>query len=748
MQQLKVVLLAFAILMINNVSGQDVNGPKQYNFYNFNSVEQSTNIINDIYTSNNFRQHPEYQTLPYNAPCTDCFEILDKRTANSRYFLKSDNPNKFYSQVAMGDLHYKDENGNLITIDPRLQPIEGKSGVYAATQQPIPTLLNLENGFTEMQLFDKSIMQFNTSNTLYYTNDLTQTGDVHHSNLNNYSVGFDGAYITNAFENIDQQLLFEAASVKTDYIINKLNDEAFNHTYMVIEESFVLPVGLKMSASPYEGYFLPNGLWTGEILVEDDKGTIYATVKKPFVYDQNQDENVVSSENFVGYGLNKNGNIYTLKIVINTTWLTADERIFPIVIDPTVYGTTTAWTGMAGSDETPNFCSMTLSVPAPAGATLTGSNIVWEMYAGGINCGSACKMNQLQVRLATSCGYSPGELSVWGCIGCAASGTWHAELDDATSASLVTCYETTCDPLNIDFTIYHNHFHCVVAGTCVTSCAYLKYYEVTVEGETFPEIEYCNAIDDDCDGVVDDGLEDSISITALGATTFCTGGSVDLIATYSGTSIQWKKNGVDIPGAISPTYTAAVKGNYTCVSYSLCDTVESAAITVFINKNPNAVITAAGPTTFCAGGSVTLNVTPVGGAAYQWYKGATAIAGATGTSYVATTNGNYKCRVTKVATGCFKNSNPISVSVPCKEGEILINDIEIYPNPADDVLMVNTNSNTLKSITILNNVGEQVKLLNHSGDVIEINIADLPAGLYVIEIRDGNFYYLNSFIKK
>ena len=260
--------------------------------------------------------------------------------------------------------------------------------------------------------------------------------------------------------------------------------------------------------------------------------------------------------------------------------------------------------------------------------------------------------------------------------------------------------------------------------------------------------ELCNGIDENCNGLIDDGIAENITITPLGPTTFCQGGNVTLQAAYSGTSLQWKKDGINIPGETSPTYLVTKKANYSCVTFSDCDTVESAALFVNVIKNPTAVITAGGPTTFCAGGSVTLNVTPVGGAAYQWYKGATAIAGATGTSYVATNNGNYKCRVTKVATGCFKNSNPISVSVPCKEGEILINDIEIYPNPADDVLMVNTNSNTLKSITILNNVGEQVKLLNHSGDVIEINIADLPAGLYVIEIRDGNFYYLNSFIKK
>jgi hypothetical protein len=55
----------------------------------------------------------------------------------------------------------------------------------------------------------------------------------------------------------------------------------------------------------------------------------------------------------------------------------------------------------------------------------------------------------------------------------------------------------------------------------------------------------------------------------------------------------------------------------------------SSIITVTVNKNPKAIISAGGPTEFCAGGSVTLTETPSGGCTYQWYKGAAPIPGAT-----------------------------------------------------------------------------------------------------------------------
>lgn len=85
---------------------------------------------------------------------------------------------------------------------------------------------------------------------------------------------------------------------------------------------------------------------------------------------------------------------------------------------------------------------------------------------------------------------------------------------------------------------------------------------------------------------------------------------------------------------------------------------------------PTATITAAGPTSFCAGGSVVLNATTGVGLSYQWKKGAVILAGETGSSYTATTAGSYKVDITN-ANGCVATSKAISVSVPCREGELI-----------------------------------------------------------------------------
>ena len=273
------------------------------------------------------------------------------------------------------------------------------------------------------------------------------------------------------------------------------------------------------------------------------------------------------------------------------------------------------------------------------------------------------------------------------------------------------------------------------------------FWIIRLAGDCVPAEEICNDIDDDCDGIIDDNNLD-IDITVYSGTTFCQGGSVTMEAFHNGTSLQWKKNGANIPGATSALYTANKAGVYTCVTTGLCSTEESIGTTVTVNKNPKAVITAGGPTTFCAGGSVTLSVTPVAGGMYQWFQGPSAIAGETGLNYVATTSGNFKCRVTKAATGCVKMSTPIPVSVTCKEGEFVENNMQVYPNPASTVITISTQNNNEKTIHLIDALGSVIATQITTENVLKMNIEQLPAGVYFVQIVENGIITSNNFIKQ
>src|SRR5205085_2672526 len=124
------------------------------------------------------------------------------------------------------------------------------------------------------------------------------------------------------------------------------------------------------------------------------------------------------------------------------------------------------------------------------------------------------------------------------------------------------------------------------------------------------------------------------TITPGGPTTFCAGGSVTLTAN-SGASYSWSN------GATTRAITVNASGNYhvTVTDANGCSAT-SADAAVTVNTPLTATITPSGPTTFCAGGSVTL--TANSGASYAWSNGATTRAIAVNSS------GNYHVTVTAV----------------------------------------------------------------------------------------------------
>ena len=130
------------------------------------------------------------------------------------------------------------------------------------------------------------------------------------------------------------------------------------------------------------------------------------------------------------------------------------------------------------------------------------------------------------------------------------------------------------------------------------------------------------------------------TITPGGPTTFCQGGSVTLTSS-SASGNQWYLNGNPIGGATTQTYASTASGNYAVtVTAGGCPSAPSAATAVTVNPTPpTPTITPGGPTTFCAGGSVTL--TSSSGSGNHWYLNGNPIGGETNQNYVATGSGNY-----------------------------------------------------------------------------------------------------------
>ena len=96
-----------------------------------------------------------------------------------------------------------------------------------------------------------------------------------------------------------------------------------------------------------------------------------------------------------------------------------------------------------------------------------------------------------------------------------------------------------------------------------------------------------------------------VPVSLTGSTTFCTGGSVTLVATtISGYSYQWQRNHVNIPGATSPTLVATQGGTYAVsVSFQGCSTLSDSTVITVVTQGPDPVVTSANR---CGPGSLML----------------------------------------------------------------------------------------------------------------------------------------------
>jgi hypothetical protein len=135
----------------------------------------------------------------------------------------------------------------------------------------------------------------------------------------------------------------------------------------------------------------------------------------------------------------------------------------------------------------------------------------------------------------------------------------------------------------------------------------------------------------------------------------CQGGTLNALPTTSNNGIlgNWSP-------ALNSTATTTYAFTPTSTAFPACAT--SATMTIIVNSNPIATITAGGTTSICQGSSVVLNTNTGTGLTYQWLNNGLNILGSTSSSYTANSTGSYTVLVTNV-DNCSATSGAISVIV-------------------------------------------------------------------------------------
>lgn len=383
-------------------------------------------------------------------------------------------------------------------------------------------------------------------------------------------------------------------------------------------------------------------------------------------------------------------------------------------------GNSYAWSDNLGSNAT-------ISVSPTVSTTYTVTALL------GANC-SASASYTVDVLQPTSSSFSQticnGESVVFDGNTISTTGAYTRTIPNAVGCdSVITLNLTVLNP------VVTNTTHAMCAGDS---------YDFNGETLTQAGTYYDTLISvQSCDSVVilelTIGTQTNIITQPVVATTVCsgTGFSLDVTAGGSDLTYEWIKDGAVIGNSAISTYAVGVSaladaGIYKVAVTGTCGTDTSDEAVVVVNATPAPVIQ--------QNGAVLTSSTT--GTAYEWYFNSNSISGADQQSYTATQTGNYKVKVTS-ADGCAGTSDEVNVVISGIE-TVDAAAISFYPNPATDVLMIQSDVNVL-SIEVFDIAGK--KQLSENNHTNRITINNLAQGTYVLAITTNNGIVRKPFIK-
>lgn len=204
----------------------------------------------------------------------------------------------------------------------------------------------------------------------------------------------------------------------------------------------------------------------------------------------------------------------------------------------------------------------------------------------------------------------------------------------------------------------------------------------------------------------------------------CQGDSI-LLKTFADTSFtyQWRRNGSKITNATTPAYMTHLAGIYEVVVAAGPNCIDtSASVNVVILPLPVPVISY---------NNGVLNVDQPY-STYQWKLGGNPIAGATDSTYEPAQKGTYSVTVTN-ANGCSGTSAKVTINTTGVDAQMTNPSVSIYPNPTNGWVYLQTK--TPVNISVFSTDG---RLLSQQENTLEIDLKNLPQGLYWLRFSDKN----------
>jgi hypothetical protein len=221
------------------------------------------------------------------------------------------------------------------------------------------------------------------------------------------------------------------------------------------------------------------------------------------------------------------------------------------------------------------------------------------------------------------------------------------------------------------------------------------------------------------------------SIIPPGYQSICQYDSITLKAVSGYASYTWMIYGVPITPATGSTLTTGTGGFYTLQVTDLNGCMQ-------VTPQPTVITVVQRPVPAIRQEGAWLDAGP-GYLRYQWYLAGAAVPGADSQWYLPARSGAYSVEVTAdTITNCPGKSQEFMYDAVGVDGNAVANAIRLYPNPATDIVRIESPVQVQVSVT-----GMEGKLMFQGSDVKQLSVAGWPDGVYQVTLRNRN----GSFIK-
>jgi pimeloyl-ACP methyl ester carboxylesterase/subtilisin-like proprotein convertase family protein len=298
-----------------------------------------------------------------------------------------------------------------------------------------------------------------------------------------------------------------------------------------------------------------------------------------------------------------------------------------------------------------------------------------------------------------------------------------------------------------------------------------------------------------------------VTITPLGSTVFCPGGSVQLQATAGFQNYTWS-NGTSgthtITVSTSGTYTVVASNSPTCIGTSSAVTVtvhtpiipNVQANTTAICQGDSAILQVTNSSNFSSyswmpygqssatiyasqSGSYQVATTDINGCnatssaititvnspqvpvitqsgnvltsssaqSYQWYYNGTPVLGATSQTFTATQPGDYYVVIVDF-NGCQATSNIITIANTAGLDAADVSFMQLYPNPANELFIITAEISSPMQIQIFDMHGRIMHHALYANSPVAVPCVDWPSGVYVVKVQINDKEQTQRLIKK